>query len=355
MPLTYLGQLKPTMEQQIALQRALLKLIREDEEMRRKAAEKPVGEPKRPALARRLVEEPMPPHRDAAAKAREIYEGRKAGVAAPTDWPAVQERALARQLKGAEPTPGYISGEERMRTAREKIAGEKEELAGKAGEFWERITPLDDEGRKVALDAAKEYQPQLYDALIEQGFVDPATGEAVRPEVERKVAFRETRITEGWEYEDITYADGTTESRILGVAPKDEIKERVLTPSEELGWARLHFDVAKAGEIHVTAAMKARGPAPIEGITMVERPGAKKRKATAEDVVAHWQAIKEDANFRRISAEGIKSVDDARTIYQHDTEAIKNMQRNIPGMIVDGEWSDALGQFVYDEFFKEEE
>jgi len=38
MPLQHLGQLNPTMKQQIALQKALLALAREDEELRRKAA-----------------------------------------------------------------------------------------------------------------------------------------------------------------------------------------------------------------------------------------------------------------------------------------------------------------------------
>jgi len=48
MPVQHLGQLKPTMQQQIALQEALLALQRRDEELRRKAA-KP-----KTALAHRL-------------------------------------------------------------------------------------------------------------------------------------------------------------------------------------------------------------------------------------------------------------------------------------------------------------
>ena len=80
----------------------------------------------------------------------------------------------------------------------------------------------------------------------------------------------------------------------------------------------------------------------------------KDRKATADDVAAYWKAIKSDADYRRVAAEGIKSKEDIKIKYQHDTEAIKNFQRNIPGMVVDGKWSDKLGQAMGNLLLEEE-
>ena len=174
------------------------------------------------------------------------------------------------------------------------------------------------------------------------------------PMKEKKVMNVSTWTDEsGWLQQTTTYEDGTSETEILGRGAKEEVTTG-LTSSEQLGWARLQFDVEKTGAIHVSAAIKERGPAPIEGVTMVERPGGKKERATAEHVAAYWTAIKEDADYRRVAAEGIKSVEDAKIKYQYDTEAIKNVQRNIPGMVVDGKWSDELGQTLFDLFFKEE-
>lgn len=174
------------------------------------------------------------------------------------------------------------------------------------------------------------------------------------PMKEKKVTNVNTWTDEqGWLQQTTTFADGTSETELLGRAAKEEVTTG-LTPSEQLGRARLQFDVEKAGAIHVSAAIKERGEAPISGVTIVKRPGGKDRKATDEDVAAYWQAIEADADYRRVSAEGIRSVDDAKIRYQYDTEAIKNVQRNIPGMTVDGKWSDELGQVLYDLFFKEE-
>lgn len=349
MPLQHLGQLRPTMQQQIALQRALLALAREDEEIRRRTAEKP-------ALARRLGAGPTPMP-SIHSMPRMMEPAFKGGMeyAPLTDWSAVRGQALARQLRGAQPTPGYISGEERMGMAREGITAEREgaeaEMSKLAAGLYERLLPLDEEGRRIVMDAVRTHKPDVLDAMEKEGYISPE-GVLAEPEEEKKVAFRSTRISDGWEYEDITYETGETESRMLGPAPKEGVEG--LTPSEELGRARLRFDVEKAGKAYVAQAVKDAGGIIVDG-DMIRRPGENNyRKATAEDVERRWMKIKDLTEYLRVEAEGIKSVEDAKIKYQHDHEAIKNVQRNIPGMIVDGIWTDALGQTLYDMFFKEE-
>jgi hypothetical protein len=341
MPLTWLGQLKPTSEQQIALQRALLKLVREDEEMRRKAAEKP-------ALARRLVEEPMPPRRDTASRAREIYEGRKGEEKRPWattfDWAGAREKALATQLRGAQPTPGYVSGEERMKLAREKIVGEKEELAGKAGEFWERITPLDDEGRKIALDAARDHQPELYDALIEQGFVDPTTGEAVRPEEKKKPMTRDTHVEDGWLYEDILYDDGTSTHNIIGRA--EEVEAEGATVAEIINAQKLGIDIEQHEERFYRDALKIAGDSPRIGIDMLVEDG-KERPAEQKDVDAWKTSMNNTIKFLREAAGVVPgaevpvSMEDVKSMYEGRPDLISDVQRQLD-LAVTGVWDDPL-------------
>ena len=327
---------------------------------------------KKPALARRLVTQgPKPYAGPTSSFAKEP--AFKGGM----EYSPITREPLARALA---PTGGAPDIQAEAWARREEIVAEEQtRLDKEADALYTAVQDLSPNDQDFVLSkvVSKEKPGGLAAALgVEPGAISPA---AVRtdplmqtmidknyirrderggyswmlPMKEKAVASTTTRIQDNWIYEDITYQDGTTESVLRGPAPKEEVTAG-LTSSEQLGWARLQFDVDKAGAIHVAAAMKERGEAPIEGITMIERPGGKKRKATAEDVAAHWTAIKEDADYRRVAAEGIKSVEDAKIKYQYDTEAIKNVQRNIPGMVVDGKWSDELGQVLFDLFFKEE-
>lgn len=340
MPLTHLGQLEPTMEQQIALQRALLKLIREDEELRRKAAEKPVGKPTgEPALARRLGGAPGAFPETGWGEEPAFKGGME--YAPLTDWSAVQERALTRQLKAAEPTPGYISGEERMRMARERIAGEREELAGKAGEFWERITPLDDEGRKVALDAAREFQPELYDALIEQGFVDPTTGEAVRPEDRKKPMTRDTHVEDGWLYEDILYDDGTSTHEIIGRAPEGGVAAPTI--SEAVSLEKLGIAKEEHAERFRSQAIDIMGDMPRPGIDTITVDG-KEVIATAEHANAWIEGVTLLTAFLsgeagEVPPGGELTMEDVKSMYEGRPDLISDVQQSL-GVPVTGIWDE---------------
>ena len=146
MPLDWLGQLKPTMEQQIALQRALLALVREDEELRAKT----------PALARGLGAGTRPTGPVSPFGEQPMREEPK------TDWDAVwdrkrmlQKEALARQLEAAKPTPGYEDPQAKAWARREEMAEEK--VVG-AKDAYDHIVTLDPEGQKIALDAVRKYK-----------------------------------------------------------------------------------------------------------------------------------------------------------------------------------------------------
>lgn len=336
---------------------------------------------KKPALARRLGVSPGPAIPGGPSYRPQPPSPLAAGaLAKPYFRPGAG--TLEEALRAAEPVTGKGLDIQARAWAKRKemVAEEQAKLDAMADALYTRVQELSPEdqafmlskvvakGKPSGLAAALGAEPgaippaairtdPLLKTMIDKNYVrldEKGEYSWMLPMKEKKVINVSTWTDEaGWLQKTTTYEDGTSETELLG-RPEKEVVEAGLTPSEELGWARYHFDVAKAGEIYVSAAMKERGPAPIEGITMIERPGEKKRKATAEDVAAHWQAIKEDADFRRVSAEGIKTIEDAKIFYQYDPEAIKNMQRNIPGMVVDGKWSDELEAYIDAVIVKEE-
>ena len=338
MPVQHLGQLEPTMEQQIALQRALLALVREDEELRKKATKKA------PALARGLEGETPPSAGPTSGneRAREIYEGHDFTGTYATGHFRPGAGSLEEALRAAQPTEGYVSGEERARLYREKMAGEKEELAGKAGEFWERIEPLDDEGEKIALDACRKHQPDLYRAMIEQGYVDKTTGAAVKPEEKKTPMTRDTHVEDGWLYEDILYDDGTSTHEIIGRA--EEAEAAGPTISEAIKLEELGLKVTEHNERHLDRVKSIVGDFPTAGIATITEDGVD-RLATKEDE-AKWIA---SANrlldyyggvSEQLSA-GVPTLAEVKTMYEGRPELISDIQQQL-GLTVTGVWDDEL-------------
>lgn len=325
MPLTHIGQLKPTMQQQIALQKALLALQREEE--------KPIEEP---ALSRRLVTEGPKPYAGPVSglAPREAFRG---GMEYATPTRAPLERALA----PSEPAPDWQA---EARTRREEIV---EERKAKAKGLYDRLLPLNEEGRQIVLKAAPR---ELVRAMEQEGYISPE-GALAEPEKEKKVINVSQWTDEsGWLQQTTVYEDGTSKTEILGRAAKEEAKG--LTPSEQLGWARLEFDISKEEEPYYAQAMENLGKLPSVGEVLAD--GTKITDKNVEQVQKnYWMDVGSIANRLRMDTEGIKNMDDVKTKYQYDTEAIKNFQRNF-GLTVDGVWSDMLGQVIYEAVFKEE-
>ena len=354
MALEWLGQLSPTMQQQIALQRALLALQREDEQIRAKTAEK------EPALARKLVEGPGPAIPGGPTYAGGLGPG-PVGSAfdrpSPSAFTAPSPSAFAEPapsafragagsleeaLRAAQPTAGYVSSEERSRLYKEKMAVGKEELAGKASEFWVRIEPLDDEGEKVALDACRKHQPELYRAMIEQGYVDKTTGAAVRTEVVKKPMTRDTHIEDGWLYEDVLYDDGTSTHEIIGRA--EEAEAEGATISESIALEKLGMEMGEYAERHRTAAIKVMGDMPRPGIDTVNIEG-KDVPATVEHANAWLEGVNAltaylSAQAGEAPVEGEVSMGDVKSMYEGRPDLISAVQQKL-GIPITGVWDEA--------------
>lgn len=327
MPLDWLGQLAPTMQQQIALQRALLALQREDEQIRAKT----------PALARGLEGGAQP------------YAGPTPRFAAEEEAPTVAPSyfrpgagSLEEALRAAQPSPGYVSGEERARLYREKMAVGKEELAGKASEFWARIEPLDDAGEKVALDACRKHQPELYRAMIEQGYVDKTTGAAVKPEVLKKPMTRDTHVEGGWLYEDILYDDGTSTHEIIGRA--EEVEAGGPTISEAIGLQELGLKVTEHNERHLDRVKNIVGAFPTAGIAAITEDGVD-RLATKEDEAKWIDSANMLLNYyesvsEKLSAEA-PTMEEVKSMYKGRPDLISALQQQM-GISITGVWDDTL-------------
>ena len=342
MPLTWLGQLSPTMQQQIALQRALLALQREDEQIRMKT----MPQTEQPALARGLQGGgTVKPYAGPTSSFAE-EPAFKGGM----EYSPVTREPLARALvpatEGA-PVTGRPDWQAEAWARRKEIV--KERVVG-AKEAYDRIVTLDPNGQKVALSALRRYKREVYNAMEKEGYLSPA-GELVQPAKEKTLMLQRIDSYSG-EVINV-YADGSEEGTgRFEKLPEPEVKG--LTPTEQLNILKFQFDVEKAGPLYVTQAIKDAGGVIAEG-DMIRRPGENNyRAATKEDVERRYKKIEEHAAYLRVQAAGISTIEDVKIAFQHNPEAIRNAQRNMPGALVDGVWTDAVGQFLYDTFYKEE-
>jgi len=168
------------------------------------------------------------------------------------------------------------------------------------------------------------------------------------PEKVKDTAFRDTRTVDGWLYEDITYKDGSTESRLVGRAEVEAPEAPSL--SEQVSLARLQFDIEKYGQENVETAMKQLGDAPILGGTMRAPGTSNYRKVKQEDVDAYYNALQELSNYMRINKSGPQTVDDVAALYKNNPDAIKTVQAQF-GLEPTGLWSPELAQALTDTFF----
>ena len=329
MPLDWLGQLKPTMEQQIALQRALLALVREDEELRAKTTEK------EPALARGLAAGPAVSRGPGAFP--ETGWGEEPAFKGGMEYSPITREPLARALA---PTTGRPDWQAEAWARREEMAGEQ--VVG-AKDAYDHIVTLDPEGQKIALDAVRKYKPAVYKAMETEGYISP-TGVLAEPE--KKVAFKATRITEGWEYEDITYEDGTTESRILGPAPEEAVEAPSV--SDIVALEKLGINVKEFGERHLERAIKTMGDMPRAGLDPITEDGVD-RIATVEDEKRWRRGIETLATYYRSMAGEVPegevplTLDEVKTMYEGRPELISDIQRQL-GLTVTGVWDDTLSE-----------
>ena len=281
MPLTWLGQLSPTMQQQIALQRALLALQREDEQIRMKT----MPQAEQPALARKLVEGPGP-----AIPGGPTYQAGLGGGPVGSAFDRPSPSAFDRPSPSAfdEPSPSAFKGrglEGALRTgvpvtgrpdwqaeawARRKEIGE-EHIVG-AKEAYDRIITLDPNGQKVALNALRRYKREVYNAMEKEGYLSPA-GELVQPK-QAATSVQYVTADNGEMIALTTYPDGRVETEHTGVYPAVEAEEAGgPTISEAIELEKLGMKQVEFGERYRADIIKVIGEFPRIGMDTVTEDG----------------------------------------------------------------------------------
>ena len=337
MPLDWLGQLSPTMQQQIALQRALLALQREDEQIRATT----------PALARGL-------------------EGR--GGAAPTPYAGPTPRGAGERepaFKGGMEyspittsfRPGAGSLEEALRAA-EPATGKGLDIQGRAWakreemvegrvvgakEAYDRIVTLDPAGQKVALTALRKYKREVYNAMETEGYLSPA-GELVKPK-EAATSVQYVTSDAGEMIALTTYPDGRIETEHTGVYPAVE-KEGVAAPTiteaialEELGMKQTEF-----AERHRADIIKVLGDMPRIGLDTVTE-GGKEIPAEAKHVTAWLEGYSLlnalfAARAGETLPEGEATMGEAQAEFEGSTGEVKMTIQQKLGVPQTGEWDE---------------
>ena len=322
MPVQHLGQLSPTMKQQIALQKALLALAREDEELRRKAAARrvirgpsqglaPTGayagptptldEGKSPlgiypelakgyfkpegGLMRALTGGAPDMQADAWARRKETVEANQAKLDTEADalYGLVQNLskqdqdyilgkivnkgkdtgALITALGGAPTTESVTARAERYEREGKGWTPEEQALhyaeLNKQNPGWDKTAPY---ARKATSLGVTD---PLMKTMLNKNYVKKtATGYAwMLPEKEKKIVnINQWTDESGWLNQTTTFDDSTTKTEIIGREAKE--KEKEATISEVVALERLAMDKAKAakgeGDAIIDKALKLTGP-----------------------------------------------------------------------------------------------
>jgi len=315
MPVQHLGQLSPTMKQQIALQKALLALAREDEELRRKAAARrvirgpsqglaPTGayagptptldEGKSPlgiypelakgyfkpegGLMRALTGGAPDMQADAWARRKETVEANQAKLDTEADalYGLVQNLSkqdqdyiLGKIVNKGKDTGALITALGGAPTTESVTA--RAERYEREGKGW---TPEEQALHYAELNKTAPYARKatslgvtdpLMKAMLNKNYIKKtATGYAwMLPEKEKKIVnINQWTDESGWLNQTTTFDDSTTKTEIIGREAKE--KEKEATISEVVALERLAMDKAKAakgeGDAIIDKALKLTGP-----------------------------------------------------------------------------------------------
>ena len=239
------------MQQQIALQRALLALQREDEQIRATT----------PALARGLGGGAQPSLTPAAEK--------KEPSITPSHF-RPGAGSLEEALRAAEPATGSaIDFQARAWGKRREIVEGR--VVG-AKEAYDRIITLDPAGQKVALDATRRYKREVYNAMEKEGYLSPA-GELVQPK-QAATSVQYVTSDTGEMIALTTYPDGRVETEHTGVYPAVEAEEAGgPTISEAIALEKLGMETVEFGERHRKEILDVLGPMPKIGLDTVTEDG----------------------------------------------------------------------------------
>lgn len=322
MPLDWLGQLSPTMQQQIALQRALLALQREDEQIRAKT----MPQAMQPALARGLGAGPGPAIPGGPSYREQPPSPLAAGPAAVGHF-RPGAGSLEEALRAATPATGSAIDIQAQAWARRKEMGEERVVGAK--EAYDRIITLDPNGQKIALNALRKYKSGVYKAMETEGYISP-TGVLAEPKQEATSVHYET-ADNGELIALTTYPDGRVEVEHTGVYPAVEAEEAAgPTISESIAMEKLGMEMGEYAERHRTAAIKVMGDMPRPGIDTVNIEG-KDVPATVEHANAWLEGVNALTAYLSAQAgeappEGEVKMSDVKAQYEGRPDLIGDIQ-----------------------------
>ena len=336
MPLTHLGQLEPTMKQIVALQKALLALqVKPETSLGRAMSGGSPGSYAGPAPASAEEKEPID---------WEHIEDRQR---------AARERALATQLRAAQPSTGGAPDWQAEAWAKrtEMLEARKEEAKG----LYDRLLPLDEEGRKITLDAARRYKPEVVTEMERAGYIS-GEGRLAELAKDKKVANISYVTEEDGEMVAVTaYEDGTRDTEHTGVYPgptEAALKAAVgaePTISEGIALGKFGMEQQEFVERYREQAMKAMGDMPRPGIDTLTING-KEVLATAEHANAWLEGVNALTAYLSGGAEGALAgealiegtpitMPEIKAQYAGRPDLISTVQENL-GIPVTGVWDD---------------
>lgn len=198
-------------------------------------------------------------------------------AAAPTRAPLA--RALA-------PTTGRPDWQAEAWARRDEILEERR-VAAKG--LYDKLLPLDEEGRSIALDAARRYKPDIVKAMEREGYISPE-GILAEPAKEKKVINVSTWTDEtGWLNQTTVFEDGTTETEIIGRGEK-EAAAAGLTPGQEIALGEYGMKMGEYADKYRDQAIKIMGDMPRPGIDTITVEG-EEVPVTAEHFNAWLQGV----------------------------------------------------------------
>ena len=215
----------------------------------------------------------------------------------------------------------------------------KKALEADALGFWERVSALDPEGQKVALRAAQQFKPDLYQALEEAGVM---SGEGlVKAKEQKKVSHVSQRNVGGFTYQDILYEDGSTESKMVGAA--SEVPVEGPSVSEQLDVAKFEREVTGEPQEREDKIMK-DAMAMTQTQFEYEPEGGRSYNEILDENIEYLKSkvtTPEQANMSPEQREFFDDLAVKREMYSDNSDAVKILQESY-GLQPTGVWDDML-------------
>jgi len=252
--------------------------------------------------------------------------------------------SLEEILRAAIPATGSALDvqEEAWTRRKEMVAAKEAEMQEAAKGLYDRLLPLDEEGRNIALNAAQRYKPEIVDAMEKEGYISP-DGTLAEPE-QAATSVEYVTADTGEMLALTTFPNGRIETEHTGVYPATEAEPTaVLTPEQEIALGKYGMEAEKFGTRFRDQAINIMGAMPRPGIDTLTVDG-KEVLATAEHANAWLEGV--NALTAYLSGEAGEAppevgvtLPEIKAMYEGRPDLISAVQQNL-GIPVTGVWDE---------------